>query len=512
MSPQDSTSPAAQLQAAEALTTQTLRFHPDHQAGFIEFAAPDESGRCWFGGWVRDAAPDEDGALLLDRRKFPGLLRLCRYHRDDLPPGASGFLGLFEGEWQPGPATTEIFLALAGAAPAHLRSLSPLRVVPLRDVALLFEQVEGCRPRGPFAALRDALLAPDSWMAGNAQAAGLPLHCGFDQVLLLPGFGCVVEGWVLSPARPVAGFTLRLDGLSIPAAAEGTRRRARPDLREAFPALAPLAAEAGFVALFRHAGPLPLAGAMLRFVHPDGTASNEELPAARAGWVEAGLGEAELLRAYPALEYEPFAPALAQALAARRLAGRPAPRPALPPAPAPRAVLRAVGGTRSEAFRLFDEAAAHAPLLAARGFGIAFLGLETQRDVLLPLFHGFRRAFAGPASLFLAGGAAPSLAEPAPLLAALGTERFLAMEAFTRLPAPLLEQALDHLAAPRLREAVILGQGLGAAAAEPAGLLGPAAPGRARPPAVLGTVAWTGPRPRPSEMERRLALAAAVAA
>lgn len=485
------------LRQAEQLTTEPVRFQSAHLAGFVEFVAPDENGRCWIGGWMRDEVAEEEGILLVDRRKWPGTCRFARHDRDDVPAGATGFIGLLQSEWRPGPGTTDVFLMLAEAKPLFLRALNPLRVVPMRDVAAIIEQMEDRRPRGHFEALRRTLLSPESWTPVSPEAAGFAVHAGLDVVTVVPGFGCVVEGWALSPAKAVADFSLRLDDVVIVADPAGTRRRARPDLAGAFPALAPVAATAGFVALFRHAAELrPGAGAALKLVFADGTSTTHPIEPGQIVWAERGLGEGELLRAYPAIEFEPFAPELAGALDGRARATAAAPRAAVPPRPSPVTIFRGVGADRAEVFRLFDELLSQRRRLEAAGVGVAVIGRETELDSLLPLFHGFANAFGGPCNLFLAEDDAPPIE---PMLHLLGCQRFALLGPWHRLPDATLEAVLRHLMDAAPRAGVIHATG-----GAPAGRAGTTAapPG---PAASLGEAARTGRGRAPSELRRRIA-------
>ena len=65
-----------------------------------------------------------------------------------------------------------------------------------------------------------------------------------------PGFGCFVEGWILSPVKRVAQLLLRMGSIVLPCDPASLYFRPRGDLDQVYPDRTTLTRRAGFVATF----------------------------------------------------------------------------------------------------------------------------------------------------------------------------------------------------------------------------------------------------------------------
>ena len=357
-------------------------------AGYVEAVAVDQGGRHWLLGWSQDRLGDAFGLMVLERQRHAGAMVLARFPRDDIPEGCSGFLGLLQADWQAAHSAPVPVFMLAVPGGAHLRiSGEALRQVDLQVMSGIVEATRKASHSCYFLPLAEALAAPESWVPGLVTAEDPVSNLGVDTIVALPGLGYMVEGWVLSPARPVTGFTLRAGDTICHADPRATYRMARPDLDAAFPQQAGLGRDAGFVAFFPMRDARPEGGDLLLRLHcGDARQSQHRLDPARIAWLHRGVGEAALLRCYPALEHEPFFPAMAATLKRYRMLGRAAPV-GWQITPAERLLVLGVQEGHDDAYRIAAQIMTWRQTLFTQGIGVALLAPEATRAHMLPLFR-----------------------------------------------------------------------------------------------------------------------------
>jgi hypothetical protein len=357
----------------------------------------------WVLGWAKKDIGNALGVLILDRRKHPGALVMARFQREDLPQEATGFIGLLQSEWQAEIDSKIVIFVLSSNGNPHLRSIgSALRRVDMRAISMIVEAARGSLHEGYFRELRGLLSAPESWVPGLARFANVPVDLGIDTIVAIRGVGCLVEGWMLTPTVQVTGFALRAGDTVSPADARCSFRLPRPDLAPAFPRHAALLGDAGFVSFFPVRDPKALSeGLTLKLHHGDRVSTNHVLSDKDIQWVHRGAGEDALLRCYPAIEYEPFFPALASMLKRNALVSHPPPIAWQHSANAKLLVL-CIADTPSECYRVIDQVMQLHDHAADRGFGVALIAQEGARPHILPLFRQLDRLGKTGTSLFFA--------------------------------------------------------------------------------------------------------------
>ena len=93
--------------------------------------------------------------------------------------------------------------------------------------------------------------------------------------MLVPGLGCLVEGWVMSPVRGIEGLRLRAGGVVMVAELAGLYWKARPDILATYPDRGGMVGRAGFVGLFAgDAQAEDCAEAVLKVVFREGGSAN----------------------------------------------------------------------------------------------------------------------------------------------------------------------------------------------------------------------------------------------
>jgi hypothetical protein len=183
-------------------------------------------------------------------------------------------------------------------------------------------------------------------------------NASVDRLLVVPGFGCLVEGWLLSPLKRVAALRLRIGGVVLVARAEAIWRRARVDLLAAFPAADGLADEAGFAAWFAGADePADASGAVLEVAFDGGAVGHFPVGAGVPRLLGHSAGASDALAFFPSLENEPFFDRFVAAAAAAERTGMEPPTP-LRLTTMRRTLIHVLPEERCDVFLLFESLAA----------------------------------------------------------------------------------------------------------------------------------------------------------
>ncbi|GGD99043.1 hypothetical protein GCM10011390_17290 [Aureimonas endophytica] len=410
---------------AEATALLPLRPFSDNEIGQIEALHLAGEGQVWFVGWMKRGAEPEFPAVILDRQKYPAGIAILQYERADLPASAIGVIGLMETGWAPPPAARDGFVYVGRQGQYHLRYGAQTKLLRAEALHAAFAQVQPVA-LGPVAeALGQLVGAGSNWLPGNAAAAGMVAEGGIDRLLMLPGFGCLAEGWAVSPAKRIETFHLKLGDCAMIADEASTAFRPRPDLQPVFGA-ASVTARAGFVAALRGALPANATGApLLRIVHDDGSMAVQRVEPKALRRLDLLADGEEVLRLFPALRHEPFYPAFLDA-ARRRIDERTRePAPLFQPAPALRVLVLRLPGEPANLRLAFDQLARRLPSAPA-GTGVALVADQGPgRGEAKLLFRELQDAVAAPLSLFGTSHEEDILGELPFILEALGAERFV---------------------------------------------------------------------------------------
>jgi len=259
-------------------------------------------------------------ALIADRQKYPGGAATLQYERQDLASRFVGVIGVIDTDWSPPAAINEFFVYVGENA--HRQLHASTRTKTLKSEAFLdaYREAEAASIVGGSGAIGALLTSGDSWIPGSAAAVGIAAEASVEQLLMLPGFGCIAEGWSLSPAKDVQTFQMKLDDCLLVADDDATYFRARPDLASVFGGRQRLS-RAGFVTVLRGELPNAVTGApLLRVIFDDGTSVVKRLEPKVLRKLDFLADSAEILRLYPALRHERFYPALLDATQ-KQLAG-----------------------------------------------------------------------------------------------------------------------------------------------------------------------------------------------
>ena len=399
--PQDITAATQILRGrAAALAELALRPISENQRGAIEAISVDPAGTVWIAGWMYKGHPLEFPAVVSDRQKFPAVVFLTCHERADLPDDRVGMFGAVKSEWRPAAGRSDVFVFFDEGGRFHLRTANPLRMATGEELLEFFERIKpSCYGRRTIA-LQRMLAASHSWLPGTGRVAGFPVEAWVEHALLLPAFGCFVEGWVLSPVKRVAQLLLRIGSIVLPCDPASLYFRPRSDLDSTYPNHCALTRHAGFVATFLGSVPSEeLIDPVLKIAFADGTSTNHPMDPKVIRRLGHSATLDDLLTFYPSIQAERFFPVFSDAVReeTRSAVGQLSP---FAVERAPRVVVLAVPDDRSDAFLLFDEAERRVSHGEARP-GLVFVAARGNlRSEVVALFDGLAATGVTSCSLF----------------------------------------------------------------------------------------------------------------
>jgi hypothetical protein len=425
---------------AAALSRISLRADPANLAGYIEQIAIDEGGLVWFSGWMKNRTAADMPVLIFDGQRVPGAIATTMFTREDLGSEACGMIGVIQSDWRPNPGADLYIFFEDGKS--YLQAVKAYTLSSKRDFAEYFSFRWPISYGGHRLTLRHLLDHPDSWQPTDG-LSGARVRAMLEEVYVLPNFGALVTGWVLSPLKTVEGFAMRFGSTVLECDRDSIGFRARHDLWESASGCDLLPGRAGFVAVFRGPiGPRDIDSPTLKVFLGDGTASIHAIDAGAVRRLGLAASIDQVRHLYPALTSEGFFPDLALALReeARSQASKVTP---LQIERCETALIFAVPDERSDAFLLFDEVGRRARGQALAAGLIFVAGRNAIRPTAIALFRQLAAATDTPCSLFLSDDPAGALYAVPQLLVATGADRF-AFFGPAAIPTEAGWEALDH--------------------------------------------------------------------
>ena len=351
------------------------------------------------------------------------------YQRDDLPADACGIIGLLSSSWRPTSSTNEFFVFFGSGGRFHLKDHTPLRFITSSELVSEYEHVrERCLGDGRALALQRMLGAMESWMPTRATGQGFGTETSIDRILLVPGLGCLVEGWVVSPLKRIEGLRLRIGGAVMTAQPDATYWKPRLDLRAAYASSDRLLQRAGFVALFTGEGdPEDFSDPVLKIVFEGGSSANWPIPVKVFSRLGHSAGVDDALKFFPALQEESFFSRFADATIRAQLAAM---NPLVPMkvARAKRAIILVLPQDRCDIFLLFEELSQQFRGIGPAGLGVDGIALiassAANRSDALWLFQEFQQSVSVPASLLVIDETEQAFAQLPDILRTIGANSF----------------------------------------------------------------------------------------
>ena len=404
-----------------ALASQPLIADGPNLSGYIEQLSIDEAGLVWFSGWMKHPIAANMPAVIVDGQQLAAGMAMTMFTREDLGGDARGMIGVIFSDWRP-TTSSEMMLFLDGG-PSYLQCLRDVKTLSKREFAehLAF-QWPHCES-GHSNALRHLLDHPSSWSPTEGLSSA-KVRASLEQVYVLPNFGCLVTGWVLSPIKSVEGFALKFGSTILKCDPDSVSFRPRADLIPLAAGCDLLTERAGFVAVFRGLiDRREIDDATLKIHLSDGSSSNHiiDTPAIRR------LGHAasirQLLHLYPSLTSEPFFPDFAMALRqdCRVTAEKLTP---VSVKCSQEVLICTISEERSDAFFLFDELEQRM-LTEPSHRGLVFVaGRGSTRPAAIALFKAFEARVDNPCSLYLVDDPNAAFYAISGILTDVGAENF----------------------------------------------------------------------------------------
>ena len=419
---------------ADAIAEAQLRPLPENLQGYVETLATDVSGQVWFMGWMKRGHVQEFSAVVVERRKFAAAVAVMSYERDDLPADFCGVIGLISSVWRPHSATSDLHLFFGIGGRFHLRAHAPLRVITSGEMAAEYEAVrDRCFGGGRTAALQHMLTTVENWLPTRVAAQWFATECAIDRILLVPGLGCLVEGWVMSPMKRVESLRLRVGASVMSADPESLYWKPRADLLATFPGSERMVERAGFVGLFSgDAEPEDFTDPVLKVIFEGGSSANWPVAATVFRRLGHSARVEDALAFFPALQEEVFFPRFAAAAIRAECAVMNAPV-VLSATLSRRVMVFVLPDDRCDLFLLFEELTQQVRTGGAIE-AVAFIAASrSNRSDALWLFREFQAgpgaAHAIACSLLVIDDGAQAFALLPDVLRELGANRFLFADA-----------------------------------------------------------------------------------
>ena len=441
-----------QAQAAP-LAGHALRPLPEALQGYIETIALTSSGQVWFMGWMQRGHLQEFSAVVVERNKHPAAVAVMSYLRDDLPADACGVVGVIATSWRPNSTSSDVHLFFGTGGRFFMKSHDPLRMLPSGELATEYEGIrERCLGDGHAAALQRMLTSLESWQPSRTGTQWFGTETSVDRVLVVPGLGCLVEGWVMSPMKRIETLRLRAGATIMSAHPDSLYWKPRRDLLAAFPGSERLAERAGFVGLFTGgAEPDDFADPVLKVVFEGGSSANCPVPTRAFRRLGHSATVEDALLFFPALQEETFFPRFAEAAINAERGANALPVP-ISVVRSRRAMVFVLPEDRCDLFLLFEEVAQQVRQdmaqqvrqdmaqqvrqdgdRPARDGGIEALAFvaaaRSNRSDAMWLFREFQAAYGHPrsiaCSLLVIDDAAQAFNQLPDILREIGANRFL---------------------------------------------------------------------------------------
>jgi len=282
---------------ARLAAARPLHIEAPQQVGFIEFLSGLTDALRIVGGWMQATQPRTCGVVVMQGGvRHVGGLCCVTLPRADLSDDFRGFVGLLylADGWAGIDPSAQLTLAFDELKGGWLDSLHPLRQA--EPVHALEELRSATRSNTQPRASELARFAADClpWEPSAWATDALGINVGWDDVLVAPGFGVFLRGWVLCPVGTLAGITARFGDAIYELDPASLCLNERPDLASVFPAFADRVQWAGLTAVLRGVSAPDLAEPwLLRLAFDSGAKLLHQVDKAQMRYLES---EADLLR------------------------------------------------------------------------------------------------------------------------------------------------------------------------------------------------------------------------
>jgi hypothetical protein len=385
---------------ADAYKDLPLRPDSENEVGCIDSIYISSEGRICFVGWIKRGIQTEFSAVIVDRQKYTAGATTVQFERQDLASSCVGVIGIMDTGWTPPLISRELFIYFGEGAKLQVRLGVRTEVLRAAQFFLIWRQAQSVSLRGENETIGLLLETEAEWLPGSPNASGLEGDGGVDRIFVMPGFGCVVEGWAITYGKRTVAFEMKIGESLLEGDSVSTYFKPRPDLAPVLGAQNPRIAQAGFVTVVR--GPLPstVSGSvLLRVIHEDGSSLVHRVDSKRLQLLDPVADSTEILRLYPGIRQEAFYPAFLEAVHVdiSRRAREPI---AISIAASERLLVIRLPGNRNNVALAFENIADQLPLLRT-GIGVCLLADRSEElGDIKSRFEELRSITSVPLSMF----------------------------------------------------------------------------------------------------------------
>lgn len=194
---------------ASALIGRPFRPQSGTYDGYVELVAPLNGDTLMLVGWLRESRPMNFAAIIVADRKYPAAFAGRPFSRADLQAPSIGFVAFVRTDWRP-QRGNEITIYWGGAIPFYLHGGVHMRLISPAEAAQWIVGYESKLPAYEYGAFHAAMSKLESWVPAEGGLKDAGIVYGIDAVLVLPGFGVLVAGWITSPYKRLRNIAVRL--------------------------------------------------------------------------------------------------------------------------------------------------------------------------------------------------------------------------------------------------------------------------------------------------------------
>jgi hypothetical protein len=338
-------------------------------------------------------APEFGAVLSGETSSHPAVFLTSVYERSDLPAEAVGFFGVVLSQWRPNSWLLNTYCYFGTDGQYHIRFDEMCRVIRPHEFFRRFSRlVANITENGKYDALLKILTAGLTSLPVPMSMLNFLVRLEIDKMIVIPDFGCIIEGWIVSPTKAISNICISTDNHELQWDERFFYQKPRVDLRQTFPQYGTLINTAGIVAVFL--GGLPneeLSSVVVTAGFEDD--SYVHFPVERdriLKWPESVSIE-EIYGSFPSVDSELFFPQLAQVIRRTTIARGQRWLPYNIKS-AQRVVVFSTGKDKADTFLLFDELARKAKNASLASVGIVIIAeRNTLRSSVITLFDDFSK-------------------------------------------------------------------------------------------------------------------------
>lgn len=285
-------------------------------AGHLEAFSRVEKDTYFVAGWTSEPGPKEFPATVGSSGKWPAGLIVAFFERDDLPDGALAFVGLMRTRWTPERRGAKFTISYRlEDVEGYISPTSSVQSLTRAEInELLKSRGSSSQDKESMLEIQQYLETESGWTPSSGSDA-VDVH--IDEIVMVPGFGFFLRGWMLSGPKRVVGMQIRCGGSLARVDRQSLVRSPRPDLLEGFPWAEEGVRTAGMAGVFRgNVQETELTSFLFRITFLDGSTFVREFDVKKVRIIRDSRGAELLRRFYPQIQNEHFFSILSSALRA----------------------------------------------------------------------------------------------------------------------------------------------------------------------------------------------------